>query len=269
MTDEEKKMENSKKIVLVVDDNKELVSILRACLEHHGYHVLMAYNGEAAIRTIRSSKPDLVVLDIGMPKKGGFEVCREMTTQYGHSKVPVLIITGHNELRDTFKDLEVEGFLSKPFELEEMMKEVERILEASAKPKVFLIDPNGNSHAEKIKRALERECYKTVFVEDLNNFKQLAVTHKPEFVIVEYIREDMTGSDFILSLKQAMIEQWNEAVPVVVYSYSGLDYSEKSLSAGADRYLDHPEDYMTFVRTLREFEIEKHLKDKESHRKAA
>lgn len=263
-----------KKTILVVDDNKELVSILKAYLERHEFDVITAYDGTAAVRLIKSVKPSLVILDVGMPKKGGFEVCREMTTKFGHLKIPVMVITGHNELKDTFEDLEIDGFLSKPFELEEMVKEVKRILEIAQNPNVILVDPNPNCHGEKIISALGAESYKTALVTDLNNFKQLSMASTPKFVLVEYIRGDMSGCDFIRELKKFIQERWGaqQAGPapmIVAYSYSGLDYTEKSLAAGADRYLEHPEDYSQFVRTLRELEISSHEKQKDSHRKAA
>ena len=79
--------------ILVVDDDKEIVRIIRAYLQQAGYTVLIAYDGETALHIIRSDRPDLVVLDLMMPEMDGFSVIEALRAKQETATIPIIVAT--------------------------------------------------------------------------------------------------------------------------------------------------------------------------------
>ncbi|HEY7779182.1 MAG TPA: response regulator transcription factor [Ktedonobacterales bacterium] len=100
--------------ILVADDDRDLVDLLTFWLRGHGYEILRAYDGEQAIARWRDGKPDLVILDVEMPRVDGFEVCRRMS---GESTALVMFLTCRERERDEVRALELgaDDYLRKPF----------------------------------------------------------------------------------------------------------------------------------------------------------
>jgi DNA-binding response OmpR family regulator len=114
--------------ILIVEDQKDMVTGLAFNLEAQGYEVRAAYDGEAGLALAEREKPDLIVLDIMLPKKDGFEVCRELRHK-GHD-VPILILTARREEADKVLGLEIgaDDYLTKPFGLSEFLARVKALL---------------------------------------------------------------------------------------------------------------------------------------------
>ncbi len=113
--------------ILVVDDEPEIVRLVRSYLEKDGYRVLTAYNGEEALYTARSSKPDLVVLDILMPKMDGMEFTRRIRRE---QDVPIIMLTARAEETDRIVGLEMgaDDYVTKPFSPREVVARVRAVL---------------------------------------------------------------------------------------------------------------------------------------------
>jgi len=86
-------MSEDVKSILVVDDNQSLVRLLEGVLKRNGYDVLTAFDGVEGLRAARRHKPDLVILDIVMPKMDGYEVCRELQQDSETASIPVIMLT--------------------------------------------------------------------------------------------------------------------------------------------------------------------------------
>lgn len=114
--------------ILIIDDDEKIISMLRRGLAFEGYDVLTASNGAEGLNVILEGEPDLVVLDVMMPKVDGFEVCRRM--REGGSKLPILMLTAKDEVEHRVKglDLGADDYLVKPFALEEMLARVRALL---------------------------------------------------------------------------------------------------------------------------------------------
>ena len=118
----------SAKTVLLVDDDREILGSLRALLETKGYHVLTASDGSAGIALAESSRPDLVVVDMMMPKQSGFLVLDRLKT--GNSTGPKVIMMTANEgsrHRAYAEMLGVDDYLRKPFGMEHFLASVQRL----------------------------------------------------------------------------------------------------------------------------------------------
>ena len=114
--------------ILIVEDQKDMVTGLVFNLEALGHKVSVAYDGEAGLSSAEREKPDLIVLDIMLPKKDGFEVCRELRRK-GHD-VPILMLTARREEADKVLGLEIgaDDYLTKPFGLSEFLARVKALL---------------------------------------------------------------------------------------------------------------------------------------------
>lgn len=122
-------------VILVVDDNEQNVELLQAYLESMPVTVHAAYDGVEALSLIESGqvKPDLVLLDVMMPKMSGFEVCRKLKAGEATSHVPVMMVTALNELGDIERGVEAgtDEFLSKPVNKLELLTRVKSLLRSA------------------------------------------------------------------------------------------------------------------------------------------
>lgn len=116
--------------VLVVDDNEQNLELLQAYLETLGCRVLTARNGLEALQSVAQQKPDLILLDIMMPKMSGFEVCRKLKGDEKTRDIPVIMVTALNELGDIERGVEsgTDDFLSKPVNKLELLTRVRSLL---------------------------------------------------------------------------------------------------------------------------------------------
>ena len=115
-------------VVLLVEDDDELRTMLARNLERHGYEVEQAADGEAGLRIAREARPDLVVLDLMLPKLDGQQVCRLIRTH--DSDVPVLILTALDREIDVVNGLDAgaDDYMTKPFSLREFLARVKALL---------------------------------------------------------------------------------------------------------------------------------------------
>lgn len=114
--------------VLVVDDDRKVVDLIRLYLEKDGYQVLSAYDGQQALAAVRQRQPDLVVLDVMLPQMDGLDVCRVLRSE--GVKTPVIMLTA--KTLDTDKilglDLGADDYVTKPFSPRELMARVRAVL---------------------------------------------------------------------------------------------------------------------------------------------
>ena len=115
---------DKKKTVLIVEDEKNIVDILRFNLQREGYQTCEAYDGEDGLAQAVSASPDLILLDVMLPKMNGFDVCKSLRSQ--GSNVPVIILTAREEESDKVLGLEIgaDDYITKPFSMRELIARV-------------------------------------------------------------------------------------------------------------------------------------------------
>lgn len=119
------------KKVLVVDDEEPIVKLIQYQLKAEGYQVTTAYNGLEALERVAEAKPDLVVLDIMMPKVDGWVVCHSIKGNLTTKHMRVIILTAKNQFMSKIKGLyilQADMYMTKPFELEELSQNISRLL---------------------------------------------------------------------------------------------------------------------------------------------
>ena len=113
--------------ILVVDDELPVTDLIKYNLEKARYQVLVAHDGEAALQVAREANPDLILLDLMLPKIDGLDVCRELRKT---SQVPVIMVTARGEEADRVIGLELgaDDYLTKPFSMRELMARIKAVL---------------------------------------------------------------------------------------------------------------------------------------------
>ncbi len=117
------------KHVMIVDDEKDLIETLKIRLEANGYQV-SATEGARSISDIRSTKPDLILLDIMMPAMDGFAVMRELKRDHDLNKIPVIVVSAKpkSTMIELFGPEGISGYISKPFEAKELLQMIQKVL---------------------------------------------------------------------------------------------------------------------------------------------
>ncbi|WP_422448387.1 response regulator YycF [Thermoanaerobacterium sp. DL9XJH110] len=131
--------------ILVVDDEKPIVDILKYNLTREGYSVLAAYDGDEAVRVAESAEPDLILLDIMLPKMDGFTVCKKLREKM---TCPIIMLTAKGEEVDKVLGLELgaDDYITKPFSMRELMARVKANLR-----RVTLSGAAGDQQVIKVK----------------------------------------------------------------------------------------------------------------------
>ena len=124
----EQEVRNSK--VLIADDNEQNVELLQAYLEDLGCGVLTAYDGQQTLEVVKTEKPDLLLLDIMMPKMSGYEICKKLKGDPETASIPICMVTALTEVGDIERAVAAgcDDFLSKPINKLELLKRVENML---------------------------------------------------------------------------------------------------------------------------------------------
>lgn len=122
--------------ILFVDDERDLVRSAEIFLTEAGYEVVAAYDGMEALEKLDTVKPDLMVLDITMPRLNGWDVLRMMQQDAAKADIPVLVLTAHNKDAEKARgwQLGATWYQAKPFNFDELLLVIGRILEATAGP---------------------------------------------------------------------------------------------------------------------------------------
>jgi signal transduction histidine kinase len=127
-------MTEKKSKILIVDDAIDTVELLRKRFHSEGYETAEAYDGEEALKRVDEYNPDLIVLDVMMPKIDGYEVCHRLKTDENKKYIPVLMLTAKGEIESKVKGLEIgaDDYLAKPFDYKELSARVKSLLTIKA-----------------------------------------------------------------------------------------------------------------------------------------
>ena len=124
--------------VLVIEDDKDIVELVRYNLEKDGYQVASSVDGATGLSQIRKSPPDVLILDLMLPKLSGLDICKEVRRDVSLNRLPILILTAKGEEADRVVGLELgaDDYLVKPFKEEQLIEKAGRIVSLQKKAPV-------------------------------------------------------------------------------------------------------------------------------------
>ena len=105
------------KKILIVDDETNIVKLVEARLKSHGYEVVAAFDGQEGLDKVRLENPDLIILDVAMPKLNGLEVCQAIRSDEQYKNIPIVMLTASAQAMDIKKGMEkgADAYVAKPF----------------------------------------------------------------------------------------------------------------------------------------------------------
>lgn len=191
-------MDDSKKKILVVEDEKSISDIIKYNLEKEGFTVLTAYDGEEAVNKQATSDPDLVLLDVMLPKLDGFSVCKKIREK---STVPIIMLTAKEEEVDKVLGLELgaDDYMTKPFGMRELLARIK----ANIRRATLTLGPDIDKAESKVKEfgnlTIDLNRY-----EIRKNGEPLELTLR-EFELLRYLAEH---ENKVFSREQLLEEVW-------------------------------------------------------------
>jgi DNA-binding response OmpR family regulator len=217
------------KRVLVIDDEIDIVTMIHERLKSEGYEVRGAYDGDDGLRTAAAFNPDLIILDMKMPRLTGMEFFLKIRSFDKHLKYRVLALTVQSELEEIFQELEIHGFMSKPFLMEDLVNEVGRILKIDYRKayltiskddknkKQVLIVENDAEEFNNIGRVFNEAGFVVKVAETGRAALELLEVKKPDIVLIKFWLNDMTGDRVIACLRQ---KSATATLPVILHTRS-------------------------------------------------
>jgi DNA-binding response OmpR family regulator len=119
-----------KKRILIVDDEEDILSVLKFRLEANNYEALTASDGQEGLNKARTEKPDLIILDLMLPKLDGYKVCRMLKFDESYKAIPVIMFTARVQQKDEElgKEMGADAYVTKPFEPEILLEKIRQLL---------------------------------------------------------------------------------------------------------------------------------------------
>jgi len=121
----------NKKRILVVDDEKDLVEEMKLNLEENGFEVLTAYQGDEGLQVARRERPDLILLDLMLPKIDGYRVCALLKSDSRYADIPIILFTAraHEEDRKLGEEAGANAYLTKPYDSSVLLAKIRELIE--------------------------------------------------------------------------------------------------------------------------------------------
>lgn len=254
-----------RKRVLLVDDDTSLLVTVADFLKFEGYDVTTADSGEAGLLRLENMTPDVIILDMGMPGMGGVGFLREISTADGKLRYPVLVLTARSNMAEFFANVDVDGFIAKPCDPQDLLMEVGRIVflrSASSRDdgaragqgRHVIIAEDEDGVRASIAEAFTMAGFEVTGVPRGPELIEAAVLTPPDVVVLKLIFENMNG-DTVAGILRGMPR--TASVGIVLYDDSGGTVSARKYrvsSAIVDRFVstNNPGDLLAAVREVLE-----------------
>ena len=162
--------------VLVVDDERNILDIIKFNLEVEGYEVITSRDGEEALRLVQELKPDLILCDIMMPELDGLEVCRRLKSDGRTNQIPVVMLSARTQAQDKVASIEAgaDDFITKPFDFSDLVARITiNLIRARQKRDVSPLTglPGSISIEAETKRRISKNLMFATLYIDMDNFK--------------------------------------------------------------------------------------------------
>ncbi len=222
--------EEPKRKLLLVDDDTSLLITLRDFLRFEGYDVVTAESGEQALVALKDITPDLIILDMSMPGMGGIGFLKEILHQDGKPRYPVLVLTARANMAEFFADVEVDGFIAKPCDPQDLLMEGTRIIfmrrgekraAESGMRKTVVLGESDMGFAATLTNWFRENGYLVEHCMKGPEALESAIVNRPDVIVLNETLEGMNGS----SVGEMLSVMPNtKSIPIVLYSADGRTF---------------------------------------------
>lgn len=233
-------MSEHKHLILAVDDDTDLLATLGDFLRFEGYEVEAVASAEEGIARLADIVPDLIILDISMPGMGGIGFLNEKMQIPRVAKVPVMVFTARANMEKFFKDVEVAGFIAKPCDPAELLKEIGKIIAATgprvgggsqkpsggARRKLLIAEDEAGPRATMM-NAFADAGFDAVWVATGPEVVEKAIVEKPDAIVMKLVMERMNGDAAAAMMNEIPSTR---SIPIVLYDETGSQPRDRILS---------------------------------------
>jgi CheY-like chemotaxis protein len=254
----------SKKILLL-DDEEDIRETLKRNLERVGYAVTAVGDGKQGLRAAQAQLYDLIVTDVAMPVMDGFRFFKEIREWPAYAKVPVIVMTAHASMEDSFRVFGVAEFFAKPVELDVVIQSINGLLNPTHKPlecRNILVCGSNMDVVGSMVQLLNDHGQKATAAHEEIEFFVKALTDPPDLILIDVLLPKLMAHEVIASLrafsrfsslKILAYTHFSEKELTSVNAVEQLKASKnKCLESGADEYIGRFSK-VTFMETIREF----------------
>jgi DNA-binding response OmpR family regulator len=260
--------DTSRKKVLIVDDDRDLLHALNIRLSASGYDVVLATDAISGISVARKEKPDVIILDIGLPGDDGFTVIERLSSLDPDTHIPTIILTGRDIKRymDRIVKARVQSLLRKPVDNNVLLATIDKALRVSGRPiqkrelppergpsssgkKVLIVDDDLDL-LRGLNVRLRANGYNVVFATDASLAISVAQKEKPDLIILDI---GLPGDDGFAVMEQLSSLEALARIPIIILTCKEpLNNKERALNAGAKAFLQKPVDNNVLIPAIRE-----------------
>ncbi|MFH1476875.1 MAG: response regulator [Verrucomicrobiota bacterium] len=212
-----------KPTILLIDDEKDILLTIGDFLKLNGYTLLTATNGEEALHMLAREKPDMIILDINMPKMNGLAFLANIQANPEWADIPVYVFTGRANMEHYFEEVRVAGFMPKPCLPDKLLKDIRKILvqqkqqEADVatrgRKKLLLVEPDESRRKELTER-FAQAGFEVVAPSGVGDIVKMAIAEQPDGIMMQMFMDVMNGSQIASILR--MIPATRN-LPILIY----------------------------------------------------
>jgi DNA-binding response OmpR family regulator len=236
------------KKILIVDDDRQITSLLASRLKANKYEILVAYDGAQAVAKAISEKPDLILLDMKMPAGGGISAMENLKKSADTAVTPVIVITAYPslEIQQKVKEMGAVDFISKPFEAEDMLSRIRKALNevsprtgglGSMAKKILVVDDEANT-VELLQSRLEKNGYRVMTAYDGQEALDKTYQEIPDLIVLDIMLPRIDGYNVCKTLRS---NEKYKNIPIVMLTGRTLAQDIKmGMDLGAVSYVQKP-----------------------------
>ena len=229
------------KTILLVDDSTFIHKMVETTLSDEKINMLHAYNGEEGIDTAVKNLPDLIITDIEMPEKNGFELCRELKKREQTREIPIIIQSSLSSGYNFDKGFEAgaDDYITKPLVAEELISRINNfIFKPEEKRETIAVSDSSRMIRNMVIKGLEKQGFRAIETESPEELKEICRREKIDMFIISQIFRDITGRDTVRILRKN--PEYRKTPVIMLSSREGTLDQRKNRSAGINDFISKP-----------------------------
>jgi len=235
--------------LLVVDDDLTVTTLLKSKLTDNGYEVQTASNGEEALNLYEGFQPDIIILDIIMPKMDGYSFVVEFKARgWSLRKTPIIILSTQDAMQDIFEIEGVNDYIVKPFNFDKLLRKIDKRM-ASKTKKILVVDDEIEI-VSILENRLIKGGYDVIKAYDGMDGLETAKSENPDLMVLDIMMPKLDGYHVCRMLK---FDQRYKNIPIVLLTALSRDSARViGKEVGADAHLEKPYDGTVLLNTIKE-----------------